>query len=511
MAARQRVHSSARFFVHALLLFSLLNSGSSFAFGFQNVVLRAKTLAGRSFQNPASNIPEALQRLDRRHYEEIRYRPEKALWRAATTPFKVEFFHQGNNYNLPVKIFEVTEASTRELAYAPSLFTYGSNQFDQESLRHLGFPGLRILYPVNHRQREDEVVSFLGASYFRALGKHQRYGLSARGLAIDTALGSGEEFPRFVAFWLVRPTPRAKEMTIYGLLDSPRATGAYRFVLQPGVTTEMDVTARIFLRGDVGKLGLAPLTSMYLFGDTRPPNRNGDFRPSVHDSDGLSIQTGTGEWIWRPLTNPKRLLVTSFATTDPLGFGLMQRRRDFAAFEDIADRYDLRPSAWVEPKGKWGRGRVELVQIPVPDETNDNIVAYWVPERAPKAGETIDIAYRLRWQMAQEMRPPGWTARTLLGRAYPHAPDGSHSFAVDFAGPALAALPPDTRPEATVTVDANAQLIENQLMRNDAIGGWRLILRVRRGDPAKPVELRAGLRHENKPLTETWSHILPPD
>lgn len=500
-----------RFLVHALLLLGLLNGEPAFAFGFQDVAQRARTLAGKAFQNPASNVPEELRRLDRRHYEEIRYRPEKALWRTTTTPFKVEFFHPGNNYDLPVKVFEVTETGQRELAYAPSLFTFGSNRFDPDSLRRLGFPGLRILYPVNHPQREDEVVSFLGASYFRALGRNQRYGLSARGLAIDTALGSGEEFPRFVAFWLVRPAPRAKELTIYGLLDSPRATGAYRFVLQPGVTTEMDVTARIFLRGDVGKLGLAPLTSMYLFGDTRPPNRNGDFRPSVHDSDGLSIQTGTGEWIWRPLTNPKRLLVTSFATTDPIGFGLMQRRRDFAAFEDIADRYDLRPSAWVEPKGKWGRGRVELVQIPVPDETNDNIVAYWVPERVPKAGETIDLAYRLRWQMNQETRPPGWAARTLLGRAYPHAADGTYSLAVDFAGPALAALPTEPRPEAAVTADANAQLVDHQLIRNDAIGGWRLTLRVRRHDTAKPVELRASLRHENKALTETWSHIIPPD
>lgn len=489
----------------------MLNSEASLAFGFQDVVQRAKALAAKGYKSPDGNAPEPLRKLDRRRYEEIRYLSEKALWRNTGTPFKVEFFHPGNNYDLPVKIFEVNDTGTRELAYSPSLFSFGSNRFDPEILRGLGFPGLRVLFPVNQAKRDDEVLSFLGASYFRALGKYQRYGLSARGLAIDTALSSGEEFPRFVAFWLARPAAGAREMTIYALLDSPRAAGAYRFVLHPGVTTEVDVTARVFLRGDVGKLGLAPLTSMYLFGDTRPPQRNGDFRPSVHDSDGLSIHAGNGEWIWRPLTNPKRLLVTSFATTDPQGFGLMQRHRNFAIFEDVANRYDLRPSAWVEPKGKWGRGRVELVQIPVPDETNDNIVAYWVPERTPKAGEAIDLSYRLRWQLTRETRPPAWTARTQLGRAYPHTSDGTTSLAVDFVGPALTALGPDARPEASVSADGNAQVVDHQLIRNDATGGWRLNLRVRRQDPAKPAELRAGLHLEDKALTETWSHILPPD
>ena len=222
-------------------------------------------------------------------------------------------------------------------------------------MKGLGFAGFRVHFPVNTQAYKDEVLVFLGASYFRALGQGQQFGLSARGLAIDTAESSGEEFPRFVEFWIERPQPGAKELTIYALLDSPRATGAYRFVLKPGVTTVLDTDARLFLRKNVAKLGLAPLTSMFYFGGNQRPSRE-DYRPAVHDSDGLSIREATNNWIWRPLVNPKRLLVTSFALSDPAGFGLMQRARSFEQYQDLEARYDLRPSAWIEPKGGWGTG-----------------------------------------------------------------------------------------------------------------------------------------------------------
>jgi glucans biosynthesis protein len=364
---------------------------------------------------------------------------------------------------------------------------------------------------MNTPKYKDEVVVFQGASYFRAVGKGQVYGLSARGLAIDTALPSGEEFPQFTEFWIERPKAAAKEITLYALLDSPRATGAYRFVVKPGVETTVDVKARLFLRENVSKLGIAPLTSMFYSGENQR-SATEDYRPEVHDSDGLSIQSGTGEWIWRPLVNPKRLLVTSFAVTNPQGFGLMQRDRRFANYEDLEANYQRRPSAWVEPKGNWGTGRIELVQIPTPDETNDNIVAYWVPDAPPRAGTPMDIEYKLSWQNESETHPPlSWVTQTRRGHGYVRKADDSIALFADFEGPALKKLPANANVEATVSVDANAKLLELTAYPNRITGGWRAAVRIQRLDDKKPVELRGYLHSGSTTLSETWSYILPPE
>ncbi|MES2407858.1 MAG: glucan biosynthesis protein G [Pseudomonadota bacterium] len=492
------------------LFFGLLPAPAS-AFDFHDVEHRARQLANQSFKKPDVTLPPELRSLDSEHYGQIHYKKERILWRDAKLPFEADFYPPGWHFDLPVKINEVTAQSVREIRFNPKDFDYGTNKVDVDKLRGLGFAGFRIRYPVNSPTRKDEVLSFLGASYFRALGKDQRYGLSARGLAIDTALGTGEEFPRFVEFWLLRPQATDKRLIIYGLLDSPRATGAYRFVLQPGVDTVMDVSARLYLRSTVGKLGLAPLTSMFYFGLGQHPDKD-DFRPAVHDSDGLSIHMGNDEWIWRPLVNPKRLLVTSFTTTHPLGFGLMQRQRDFSDYEDPDLRYELRPSAWVEPKGNWGAGRVELVQIPTPDETNDNIVAYWVPDKLPALKTAYDFSYRILWQKDKDTHPPElWVAQTLHGRGYTHTPDGSISLAIDFKGKPPGKDSGESKPDGLVSVDSNGKLLEQKLSRNEATGGWRLTLRLQRLDANKPVELRASLRSGDKGISEIWSYIVPPD
>ena len=298
---------------------------------------------------------------------------------------------------------------------------------------------------------------------------------------------------------------------MYALLDSPSAAGAYRFVLRPGVSTSLDVDVRLFLRKSVTKLGLAPLTSMYSFGANQRSSRE-DYRPQVHDSDGLSIQASATEWIWRPLVNPKRLLVTAFALNNPGGFGLMQRERWFGHYEDLETRYDLRPSAWIQPKGSWGRGRVELVQIPVPDETNDNIVAYWVPEKPPRPRRPFEYGYRILWQKDRETRPPvGWVRETRRGRGFAKSDDGSLELHVDFEGPTLTRLPASATVEAVVWVDDNAEVLERHLRRNEMTGGWRSVVRLRRLDRAKPAELRTHLTNGVDLLTETWSYILPPE
>jgi periplasmic glucans biosynthesis protein len=493
-----------------LLATFLLSDTVAHAFGLDDVAARAAKLASAPYQAPSGSLPKTIKALGYDQYRDIRFRPDRALWRNTAVPFEIMFFHRGWFYEEPVTIHEVSADGDREIPFDPDAFDYGKNKIDRDEVRGLGFAGFRVHFPLNRPTYKDEALVFLGATYFRALGRGQRFGLSARALAIDTAQNTGEEFPRFVEFWIERPKPTVNELVIYAILDSPRAAGAYRFVLRPGVTTVLDVDARLFLRKNVGKLGLAPLTSMFFFGANQSPARD-DYRPQVHDSDGLSIQATAKEWIWRPLVNPKRLLVTSFALTNPMGFGLMQRERWFGHYEDLESRYDARPSAWIEPKGSWGSGRVELVQIPVPDETNDNIVAYWVPDRLPKPTEPFAYAYRVLWQKDQEVRPPiGWVRETRRGHGYTKSPEGSVELHVDFEGPTLTRMPATATVNVTASIDANGEILEQHTNRNEVTGGWRYVVRFRRIGGGKPVELRAYLNNGDEVLSETWSYILPP-
>lgn len=489
----------------------LLSVGNVQAFGFDDVSRRARQLADTAYQKSDGDMPAELKSLNYDQYRDIRFKPENSLWRSDGLPFETAFFHRGGFFQEAVKINEIVGGAVQEIKFDPNRFNYGANKLDPSRMRNLGFAGFRIHYPVNQVGYKDEVVAFLGASYFRALGKDQLYGISARGLAVDTAQSSGEEFPRFIEFWLERPEQAAKQLTFYALLDSPRLAGAYRFVLTPGEETTLDVKARLYLRDKVAVVGIAPLTSMFLSGENQHFGGD-DYRPEVHDSDGLSIRSASGEWIWRPLLNPKRLLVTSFAQNDLLGFGLMQRDRKFDHYEDLEAHYQQRPSVWIEPKGKWGSGRVELVQLPVPDETNDNIVAFWVSDAPLQPREPRDFEYRMLWQNSSETRPPNaWVVQTRHGRAYTKNPDGSIGLLIDFDGPALRKLGANGKPESIVFADANGQIVENEVYRNDVNGGWRLSLRMRRIDNAKAVEMRAQLRGKDNKESETWSYILPPE
>ena len=495
---------------------------------FDAVAERARVLAAQPFQPLAARLPAELAALTYDRHRDIRFRAERALWRDAGLPFEVQFFHPGWLFADPVRIHEVSAEGTRELAVDARDFDYGRNVLDPAAWPQLGFAGFRVHYALNDPSYKDELVVFLGASYFRALGQGQRYGLSARALAIDTVprpgiASAGEEFPRFTEFWLERPAPGATALTIHALLESPRATGAYTFVVAPGDSTQMQVRARIFLRAggaSIATLGIAPLTSMFLHGENQPDD--GDFRPEVHDSDGLSLHAGSGEWLWRPLVNPhfsaqRGVLTTSFATSSPRGFGLMQRDRAFRSYEDLEARYELRPSAWVEPIGDWGAGRIELVQLPTDEEINDNVVAYWLPEALPAPGVPLDLAYRVLWQMKSEQRPPGaWVAQTRRGRSYGKLAAGEDKFVIDFDGPALRALPADARVEPVVTVPPGVTVREAIAYRSDAegaAGAWRLTLRVQRDlrapIPDAPLELRAFLRSGTTTLSETWTYLQP--
>jgi periplasmic glucans biosynthesis protein len=503
--AASRARRALAFLSFLLVVFQ---GGPARAFSFEDVAARAKLQAQGRYQRASRSPPAELQALTYDQYRDIRFRPDHALWRAENLPFELMFFHLGKFQTESVLINEVTPQGVRHIPYKSADFNYGKNKLSPQIWGDVGFAGFRAHYPLNGGAYKDELVVFLGASYFRALGAGLHYGLSARGLAIDTVGGQGEEFPRFTEFWVVRPTANSNTLTVYALLDSPRASGAYQFDLRPGDETVIDVHSRIYLRAAVATLGVAPLTSMFAFGENQPHRT--DFRPEVHDSDGLMVATGDGEWLWRPLVDPKQTLTTSFSMRKLRGFGLMQRDRNFGSYEDSEARYELRPSAWIEPVGSWGPGRVELVQLNTPDETNDNIVAYWVPDQVPAPGQPLDIAYRLHWQGAQMQRPPGaWVTQTRIGRGFAELPDDEQQFVVDFTGPSLAALPADATVMAVVTAPSNGQIVESNAFRVEATGAWRMIVRVKQLRPTQPTELRGFLQSGTNVLTETWSNILP--
>lgn len=501
----------------ALSVSMSLFAGSSWAFNLDDVAVKAEKLAAQDYAAPQSNLPAVFRNMAFGDYQQLRFRGEKALWHEAETPFELQFYHQGMHFNVPVKINEITKSGVKEVRYDPQMFDFGKVQIEPAALEDLGFAGFKVLYPLNKADKADELMTLLGASYFRVIGKGQVYGLSARGLAIDTALPSGEEFPRFREFWVERPQADRRNLVIYALLDSPRATGAYRMVVTPGKDSTVDVQARVYLREPVEKLGIAALTSMYLFGSNQP-SKQLNYRPQLHDSEGLAIHTGDDEWLWRPLNNPKRLSISSYKVENPRGFGLLQRTRDFGRYEDLDDRYELRPSGWVEPHGDWGKGRVELIEIPTPDETNDNIVAFWVPEQRPEPGKPLDLKYRLHFTMDEPaLHDPtlAWVSQTRLSAGdvkqsnLIRQPDGSTALIVDFVGPNLAELPADALVSTRVSVDDNAELVENNLRHNPVTKGWRLTLRLKVRDRARPVELRAALVEGEKTLSETWSYQIP--
>lgn len=499
-----------------LLAFGLARPAG--AFGLDEVEQRAKELASKAYEEPAARVPQWLLDLDYDRYRDIRYRPDRALWRDRKLPFTIQFFHPGFYYNRVVSLHVVDRSgAVSPVLFSPDQFDYGENEFESRVPQDLGYAGFRVHYPIKHASYQDEVIAFLGASYFRAVGRDQVYGLSARGVAIDTALRTGEEFPWFREFWLVQPRADAQELTSYALLDSPSAAGAYRFVVAPGPQTRVDVTLRLFPRKTLGKLGLAPLTSMFLRGEAGGGPPVVDYRPEVHDSDGLLVATQAGEWIWRPLANPAELSIASFELTSPRGFGLLQRDRNFDHYQDIEARPDLRPGAWVQPTKEWGPGRVELVEIPTHNETNDNIVAYWVPRADTSATTPISLSYSLFWYGDDRTRPPG--GRAVATRLDGGTGDEARRMIVDYEGDALRRLPADAVVEGVVTATfrsgasaespRSTEVFEQQVIRNPVTHGWRLTFQVKAPDD-DPVELRAFLRHGDDVLTETWSYLLRP-
>ncbi len=483
------------------------------------VVDLARRRADRPFVAPDTDAARAVADLTYGQQRAIRFRDERAIWRD-DGGFQLQFFHPKGSFRVPVAMHLVEADSSTVLAFDPDLFTMGFEVEGQELAlpASAGFAGFRVLAPMNDAERVDEVVSFLGASYFRLLGPRHVYGLSSRGLAVNVASPAGEEFPDFRAFWIVRPRAGDDTLTFFGLLDGPSVTGAYRFDLTPGrpdgsSQTTLDVDARLFSRATISVLGVAPLTSMYLHGTFR---RGGDddVRPRVHDSEALSMESGRGEWIWRPLTNRGSLQVTTLRDRDPAGFGLVQRDRAFEAYLDLEAHYHRRPSEWVEPLGgDWGAGGVMLVEIPTPSEFNDNIVAFWAPDGGLPAGDERRFRYRLHTfdahrseqSVAHVVRTRiGWDA--LPGEAAP-PPRTRRRVVVDFEGAPL------RESSGTATIEAVVETSAGEVddVRVLALpGGGRRATFALRPEADRPADIRLYLRGDTI-LSETWSYLWRPD
>ncbi|MBC8094430.1 MAG: glucan biosynthesis protein, partial [Akkermansiaceae bacterium] len=490
------------------------------------IAKRAEQRAQKPFHSPRADLPEVLRadKLDYDKYREIEFRHEKALWASEDLPFRVEFFHPGYLYQEPVRLHEFTVTAMQPIRFMQDCFNYRGLTIQKQIPVNTGYAGFRLLNEVNAPGKWDELGSFLGASYFRLLGKGQRYGQSARGLAIDCGEPDRpEEFPIFTDWWLGKPARGEDRLKFYAILDSVSCCGAYEMVIIPGETTVADVRAVLYFRQDaqikavntnrpaIRTVGLAPLTSMFWFGKASERRFN-EYRPEVHDSDGLLIQMGNGETLWRPLNNTSEMRHQRFAAKEIKGFGLLQRERDFAAYQDLFNYYHQVPSVWVEARNNWGAGEVHLVELSTHYEGLDNIVAFWDPKEKPRPMEPYNFSYTLYWTRDETEMKLATQDKVLATRIGNDPRDGQRrQFAIDFGGPKLGALTDKTPPEAIASCSDNAVIVEKQVFRNPFKSSWRVMLKLEPKPGNKdPVDIRCTMQRGEEVLSETWTYLWSP-
>jgi glucans biosynthesis protein len=489
-------------------------SPGAHVFGYDDVVKRAHDLAAATYEAAVPPLPDAIAALDYDAWRDIRFSSEKPLLGQPGANFELELFHLGHLYRRPVVVNVLRDGMPAPVPYAANLFDYGRNKMPTGLPINLGFAGFRLRYPLNAPHVMDEVIAFLGASYYRFLGRGQRYGLSARGLAIGAGARGGEEFPFFREFWIDTPDPAAERIVVQALLDGESATGAFRFEIAPAMETSVEVTATLFARRDIAALDMAPLSSMFLHGknDRRVDD---DFRTELHDSDGLLIHTGADLWIWRPLSNPVAPATSSFLDNGVRGFGLIQRDRAFDHYQDLDLAYELRPSYWIEPRENWDEGAVQLVELPTTIESNDNIVAAWTPKKRLEAKSSITFGYRVvaltndaRLTPAARAINTFRTAAHALGAAE-SPPPGATRFLIDFAGGDLGYYLSDPTLVQVVATTSAGQVLRTFLAPNAHLSGFRAGVDVA-VDPGQSCDVRVFLSAANKALSETWTFTWRP-
>lgn len=492
-----------------------LTYGTAEPFSFDALKARVREMAARPYAAPPTPLPDVLQRIDYDAHGKIRFKTERALWADGPGRYPVTFFHLGRYFQKPVRMHVVAGGSAREIVYDAADFDMPADSPAHELPANVGWAGFRFQEARDGRLdwRRNDWTAFLGASYFRAIGGLYQYGLSARGLALDTVVyGTAEEFPDFTHVWFDQPNQDGDAVTLYALLDGPGVVGAYRFTMRRETGVIMDIDSAITLRRDVARLGIAPLTSMFWYSETSKPTAV-DWRPEVHDSDGLALWTGGGERIWRPLNNPPHTQVSAFSDTSPRGFGLLQRDRNFDHYQDGV-YYDRRPSLWIEPKGDWGRGAVQLVENTTDDEIHDNIVAMWVPEAPARSGTSFDFAYRMHWAADEpDPTPLARCVATRLGNGGQPGtvrPKGVRKFMLEFLGGPLKDLAPGTLPVPVLGASRGQfSYIRTEAVPDDVPGHWRAQFDLATTG-SEPVDMRCYLKSGDRVLSETWLYQYHP-
>lgn len=466
-------------------------------FSFEALRDQARELADSSYTKP-EEVPKVWRDMGYDQYRMIWFAEKNALWRGTDMPVQVDFLPAGYLFDNPVKINVVAGDKAQPIIFDLSVFDK-TDHFPDLPADGMGFSGFRLRGELEKPEIFQEYAVFQGASYFRALGKGQVYGLSARGLALGTGSAEGEEFPDFREFWIEAPAPDSPDVTVYALLDSPSVAGAYKFIITKGENTVIEVESYLYPRKDLDEAGIAPGTSMFLFDETNRSNFD-DFRDAVHDSDGLLMQNGAGERIWRPLSNPRELGTSYFHDSNTSGFGLMQRARDSSDFEDLEAHYHDRPSLWVEPIGEWGPGFIGLIEIPTDREVYDNIVAFWRPKEPLKAGEEHAFSYRLHW--CAEAPIDDTVAKVINTRTGQHIYQAARVVAVDFAPHDGLGTDP-AKVEAKVHIRGEGKITSTNVQLNPATKGLRLTFTLEAPEDSRP-ELRAELRRDGKRASEIW-------
>lgn len=467
------------------------------------LIKRVKVAASHPYKSPQPVSP-ALRKLHFKSYNQLHFNGRITGWPVGSR-FKPSFYPAGYLFHHAVKIYLLKDGKPVPLKLSVNDFNFGSALAKKLS-SPVPLAGFSLYYPFNPGHGINEFLSFLGASYFRALGQNQAWGLSARGLAIDTAVPHhAEEFPYFKDFWIVPPKRNAKKIVFYAQLDSPSYVGAYRFIVHPGSQTVVNVSLVLYARKTVKRLGIAPLTSMYLQGG----NGGQRFNPLVraaHDSDGLSIETHKGRWLWIPLHNPKRLVVDKMPFSDIKGFGLMQRARKYADYQAWGMKYQKRPSAWIKPTGgNWKKGHIVLIELPTNTQTNDNITAFWEPSSQPKPGHPMTFKYQISWQ-GNHLTLPSSVGRVVRTR-YGHTKGNKETYIIDFKGGDLTGLPGWVHLKPVVKLQGHASLNKSWVTKNASTGDWRLEFTVQPKGNA-PVSIQAYLAYDKRILTETWKTQL---
>lgn len=491
-----------------------LKFGPARPFSWAGLVARAREMAAKPYAPPYRPSPETVEQIDYTAHGKIRFKTDYALYGEQPGAYPVSFFPIGRYFPKAIRMNAIDGDKAREVLYEPEYFDMPDDSPAQRLPEDSGFAGFQIKeFKSRSDWRTQDWAAFLGASYFRAIGANGEYGLSARGVAVDTAGPTPEEFPDFTEFYIQPSTAERQPVVVYALLSGPSIAGAFKFVLRRAEGVTIDVENALFMRQDVVKLGIAPMTSMFWFNEMNKGYQL-EWRRAAHDSDGLALWTGAGERIWRPLVNPPSIHTSAFVDNNPRGFGLMQRSRDPEAFLDRWLNYERRPSLWIEPIGAWGAGSVQLIEIPTDHEDFDNIVCFWVPKEPVRAGQSLDFRYRLHWQ-ADEPFPASNLARPLVTRigrgGFPYTrknPPEIKRFVVEFGGGALDRLAKDVKPEPVITPSrgtVSSVFVETTSWNKN----WRLQFDVT-AEGTAPIDIRAFLKTGDTALSETWLFQLHP-